>query len=162
MSEVRVTTSLKARDVARVSFRLLVLHPVSLSLMAAGPLLLGLGAVSASGAVTSLGTTMSWLMLMVPGYGLLVSTYTAYRPGAAEVYQPAEWSFAEAGVGVSQPGRDARAEWSEFTGWRSVAGCLLLHTAPARYAVIPWRDVPEDGRAGLEALLGEHLGKRKR
>ena len=162
MNEVRLTTSLTPRDVAAVSFRLLVLHPVSLLLMAAGPLFLLLGAASGAQVLTRLGQTMAWLVVLVPLFGLFAATYNAYRPGAREVYQPAEWVFREGGVEISQPGRMAQADWSEFTGWRSVGASLLLHTALTRYVVIPWRDVPEDGRAGLESLLGEHIGPGRR
>jgi hypothetical protein len=162
MSDVRLTTSLTPKDVAGVSLRLLVLHRVSIMLMASGPVMLLVGLVPGSGAATTLGSTMVWLLILVPAYGALVSSWTAYRPGAAEVYEPAEWSFASEGLCVSQPGRDARAEWGEFRSWRSVGGCLLLYTTATRYAVIPWRDVPEGRRDDLEALLIEHLGTRRR
>jgi hypothetical protein len=161
VSEVCLTTSLAPRDVARVSLRLLVLHRVSIMLMASGPVMLLVGLIPGTGAATTLGSTMVWLLLLVPVYGALVSSWTAYRPGAAEVYEPAEWSLSPEGVRVSQPGRDARAEWSEFRSWRSVGGCLLLYTSATRYAVIPWRDVPEGRRDEVEALLGEHLGARR-
>jgi hypothetical protein len=162
MTDVSVITSLTRRDVARVSLSLLVLHPVSLSLMVAGPLLLAVGAVSGSAAVGRLGAAMAWLLVLIPGWGLLISSYTAYRPGAAPMYEPAEWRFFEAGVDVAQPGRQARAEWGEFTGWRSVSGCLLLHTSPTRYVVIPWRDVGDAQQEGIESLLAEKVGRRKR
>jgi hypothetical protein len=162
MTEVRITTSLTRRDVAWVSLQLLVLHPVSLTLMAAGPLLLAVGVLSSSSAVARLGSTMSWLILLVPAWGLLAATYNAYRPGAAPVYEPAVWAFADSGITVAQPGREARADWDEFTGWRSIGGCLLLHRTPVRYVVIPWRDVSADARAGLEALLSERIGRRRR
>lgn len=162
MSEVRLTTSLRPRDVAAVSFRLLVGHPVSLLLMAAGPIFLLVGAASGAGAITRLGLTMSWLVVLVPVFGLFAATYNAYRPGASQVYEPAEWTFSEGGVLISQPGRDAEAEWAEFTGWRAVGGALLLHTALARYVVIPWRDVPLEERPMLEGMLAERLGRGRR
>jgi hypothetical protein len=162
MSEVRLTTSLRRRDVAVASFRLLVLHPVSLLLMAAGPIFLIVGAASGAGTITRLGLTMSWLILLVPVFGLFAATYNAYRPGATAVYEPAEWTFADRGVSISQPGREARAEWEEFTGWRTVGRSLLLHTAPTRYAVIPWRDVAEGERPVLEGLLAERIGPCRR
>jgi hypothetical protein len=162
MNEVRFTTTLRPRDVAVVSLRLLVLHPISITLMAAGPLLMLLGSMPGGDTVYRLGSTMVWLVVLVPVYGLLIASWTAYRPGATPIYDPAEWTFSDDGIWVTQPGRDAKAEWSEFTGWRSVAGCLLLHTAPTRYVVLPWRDLAPQERDALEALLTEHLGARKR
>jgi hypothetical protein len=162
MSDVRFTTSLRRRDVAGVSFRLLVLHPVSLLLVAAGPLFLIVGAASGAGTITRLGFTMSWLIVLVPLFGVFAATYNAYRPGAAQVYESAEWTFSDGGVRISQPGRDAEAGWDEFTGWRTVGESLLLHTALARYVVIPWRDVAEADRPVLEGLLAERIGPGRR
>jgi hypothetical protein len=162
MNDIRVVTTLEPRDVMRVSLSLLVLHPVSIALMAAGPVLLASGALSGSEVIASLGQTMVWLVVLVPVWGLLAATYSSYRPGAASVYEPAEWSFTEDGADVSHPAGAAHAEWAEFTGWRSVADSLLLHTSPSHYVVIPWRDVPPGSRGDLERLLTEHIGLRRR
>lgn len=162
MSGVCLTTTLKARDVFGVSLWLLVAHPVSLTLMASGPVLLAGGALSGSAAVAHLGETMAWLVVLVPAFGLLAATYAAYRPGPGSLYESASWEFTDDGVIVSREAGGTRAEWSDFTGWRSVAGFLLLHTSGARYAVIPWRDVPPGARAELEALLAKRIGLRRR
>lgn len=162
MSDVRLTTSLRPKDVFLLSLRLLVVHPVSLTLMAAGPVLLAVGGVSGSVTVRHLGETMAWLVVLVPAFGVLAATYAAYRPGSGATCESATWVFSEDGVVVSRADGDARAEWSEFTGWRSVAGYLLLHTSGARYVIIPWRDAPAGARTDLEALLGERIGPRRR
>jgi hypothetical protein len=162
VSGVRVTTTLRPRDVFGVSLWLLIAHPVSLTLMAAGPVLLAGGALSGSVAVEHLGETMAWLVALVPAFGVLAATYAAYRPGSGSLYESASWDFTDDGVIVSREAGDTRAEWPDFTGWRSVAGFLLLHTSGARYAVIPWRDVPPGARAGLEDLLATRIGLRRR
>ncbi len=162
MSEVRVATTLSRRDVGRVSFARLTFHPVSLTLIAAGPVLAIGGLASGSDAVARLGLTMAWLVLIVPAFGVLAASFATFRPGASRVYEPAAWTFGEDGVGISQPDRDARAEWADFTGWRTIAGCLLLNTAPSRYVIIPWRDVPSGEVETLKALLTEHIGARRR
>ena len=162
MNAVTFTTDLRPRDVLLVSLRLLVLHPVSLTLAAAGPVLFALGTISGSETVTRLGSTMSWLLVLVPAFGVLAASYAAYRPGSAKVYEPARWRMDESGVDVSQPGREAHAQWDEFTGWRSVGARLLLHTSPSRYVVLPWRDLSEGTRPEVEALLARELGARRR
>jgi hypothetical protein len=162
VTEVRVTTSLSPRDVLRVSFSLIFVHPVSVALMAGGPVLLVVGLLAGSQVVERLGSTMAWLVVLVPAWALLSATWSAFRPEAAAVYESADWTFREEATDVARSGGSARAEWDEFTGWRSVAGCLLLHTTPSHYVVIPWRDVPEGSREGLERLLTAKIGRRKR
>ncbi len=162
MNGVTFTTDLRPRDVFAVSLRLLVFHPVSITLIVAGPALFALGAVSGSETVTRLGSTMSWLVVLVPAFGLLAASYSAYRPGSGKLYQPAQWRMGDHGVDVAQPGREARAQWQEFTGWKSVGAYLLLHTAATRYVVLPWRDLAEGTRPEVEALLARELGARRR
>jgi hypothetical protein len=160
--EVRIQTTLTPRDVARVSRVLVLRNPMSILLMSAGPVCLAIGLASGSGPYTRFGLTMVWLVLLVPAFAWLAGTFNAYRPGARDIYEPAEWTFGEAGIGIRQPGREARADWSEFPKWRSAGQCLLLHTSHTRYVVIPWRDVPAAGREELEELLTGSIGKRKR
>jgi hypothetical protein len=161
VSAVRLTTTLTRIDVAKVSFLMMVLHPLSLTMIGAGPVSLLLGLATHAVVFTRLGETMVWLVVLVPGFGLLAAMYNAYRPGNGVVFIPAQWTFSEEGVAIKQPGRDARASWGEFTKWRTAAGCLLLHTSPTRYVVIPWRDVPPGERPALEALLRRRLKSRQ-
>jgi hypothetical protein len=160
--EVVVDAHVTPRDLFRVSLELLLRNPVSLTLIVAGPVLWAFGSVSGSAVVTRLGSTMSWLVLLVPAFALLIASYAAYRPGASDLYAQARWTFREDSVDVDQPSRSARAEWSEFTGWRTAAGSYLLHTSPKRYVVLPMRDVAEGDRADLESLFAAALGLRRR
>jgi hypothetical protein len=162
MSAVSVTTTLTSRDVLRVSFMRLVFQRVGLTLIGAGPVLAVVGVVTGSGSLTRLGLTATWLVVLVPAFGALSASFTAFRPGAAGVYEPAVWTFGEEGARITQPGRDARADWTEFRNWSSIAGCLLLYTARSHYVIIPWRDVPAGEVETLQALLGEHIGDRRR
>jgi hypothetical protein len=162
VSAVVVQARLTAREVWRVSLDLVLRNPISLALVAGGPLLWLLGTVSTSADVTKLGETMSWLVVLIPAFALLVATFAAYRPGTGELYVPATWTFAESGIDIEQPGRHAHAEWSDFTGWKTVAGCYLLHTSVSRYVLVPAASLAPAQRTDLEALLSEKLGRRMR
>ena len=162
MTGAAFTTDLRPRDVFLVSLRLLVIHPVSITLVVAGPVLFALGALSGSETVTRLGSTMSWLVVLVPAFGLLAASYSAYRPGSGKVYERAQWRMDDDGVDVAQPGREAHAQWEEFTGWKSLGAYLLLHTSPTRYVVLPWRDISDGTRSDVEAMLTRDLGERRR
>jgi hypothetical protein len=141
---------------------LLLRNPVSVMLMVAGPLLWLLGLVAGSAVIGRLGQTMAWLVLLIPAFAVLVGSYAAYRPGASRIYGPVRWTFDEDSIDIEQPERRARAEWREFSGWRSAAGCYLLHTDPRHYVLVPMRDVPEADRAVLESLLVSKLGPHRR
>jgi hypothetical protein len=162
VSTVVVEARLTAREVWRVSVDLVLRNPISLTLIVAGPLLWLLGTVSTSADVTRLGETMSWLVVLVPAFSLLVGTFAAYRPGTGDLYVPVTWTFVDAGIDVDQPGRRARAEWSEFTGWKTVAGCYLLHTSVRQYVLVPAAGLTPEQRTDLDALLSEKLGRRMR
>jgi hypothetical protein len=159
---VVVEAHVAPRDLLGVSATLMLRNPVSVMLMAAGPLLWLLGLVSGSVVVGRLGETMIWLVVLVPAFAALVASYAAYRPGAAELYAPVRWEFAEEAVEIMQAQRCARADWGEFTGWRTVAGCYLLHTSASRYVVVPGRGVGDADREALEALFTKMLGRRRR
>lgn len=137
-------------------------HPVTLTVLAAGPLLWLLGAFSGSAVISELGRTISWLVLLVPVFSVLAGSYAARRPGSSELYVPVRWTFAEDWIGLEQADRHARADWTEFRSWRSAAGCYLLHTSAQRYVIVPIRDVRESDRSDLEALFAAKLGARRR
>lgn len=158
MNDIAFTSTLRPSDYRRVSALLMVSHPLSIIVMAAGPVLWGVGSLTASRIVVEFGRTMSWLVIGVPIAGILIGWYAAYRPSATEIYEPALWEFSDDGVSVHQHVRDAFAAWDDFERWRRVAGCYLLHTGPQRYVIIPSRDVPADRRADFEALLKRHVG----
>ncbi len=162
MTGIRVKTTLTPRDVMRVSAVLVFRNRMSVMLLAVGPLWFVLGLWSGHETVMRLGATLLWIVPIVPALALLAGSYSAYRPGGRATYESAEWVFGAEGVEIAQPGRDARAEWGDFTRWRSAGACLLLHTTKRRYVIIPWRDVPDDERGGLEELLGEKIGGRRR
>jgi hypothetical protein len=159
---IRVTTTLTPRDVARATATLVFRNRISLPLLAIGPLWFVLGSLTGYELVARQGAALLWLVPLVPAFALLAATYNAYRPGSRVIYEPAEWTFADDGVRITQPGRDALAVWTDFDRWRSAAGCLLLHTTRSRYVIIPWRDVPQPQLEELEALLGERIGRRRR
>lgn len=162
MSAIHVASTLTQTDVARVSRSLVLRKPLSISAMSVGPVCLAIGLSTGSGPYTRFGLTLVWLVLIVPVFAWLAGTYNAYRPASREIYEPTEWTFDEDGALIAQPGRLARAEWSEFVRWRTAGGSLLLHTTRMHYIVIPWRDVADADREPLEVLLEEHIGRLKR
>lgn len=151
-----------ARDLFRVSFQLVLRGRLVPTILAAGPVLWAVGAAGGSPTLARLGATVSWLILLVPAFAVLVGTNSAYRPGSGALYEPTRWTFADEGVEIVQPDRTAHAEWSEFVRWRHVARCYLLYTARRRYVVLPERDVAPTSRPQLELLLEAKLGAGKR
>lgn len=162
MAAISFTSRLEPRDVMWVAVRLLLRHSLSVMALASGPVFLLVGLSGGSPQVTELGRALSWLLLALPAFAFLVGTFNAYRPGSGRLYEPVEWSFADEGIETAHPGRRAHVEWSEFRSWRVSAGCYLLDIARRRYLAIPQRDVPQQMRSELEALLAEHLGAKRR
>lgn len=156
-----VDSSLRPGDYFRVAVALVLRNPASLALFVSGPLLWGVGAAAGSNVVIDLGERMSWLVILVPAFAALVGSFSAYRPGSSSLYEKARWTFGLEGIVIEQPSRCARAEWDEFRSWRAAAGCYLLHTTARDYLVVASRDVPEERREDLEALLAEKLGARR-
>lgn len=159
---VVIEAPLRPRDVLSVSTVLVLRNPVSILMMAAGPLLYLAGIAAGAEVLVRLGTTMSALVLLVPAFALLAGLYAAFRPGTAQLYEPAHWEFSDDGVDVEQAQRRARAEWTEFSGWRAVAGRRLLHTSARHYVVLPVGQLSDAQRAGLDELLLRRLGARRR
>lgn len=151
-----------ARDVMGVAVRIFLRNGITILAMAAGPVFWLVGVTGGSPDVTRLGLSLMPLLAGVPAFGLLVGSYSAYRPGASELYAPAEWTFDDAGADVAHPGRRARVAWDEFLSWRFSGGCYLLYTARSRYLVLPARDIAADDRPRFEELLETHLGARRR
>jgi hypothetical protein len=159
--EIVVVSSLTARDVFLVAASVILRHRLAFMAMAAGPVFWLVGVVTASAEVVRVATLFLLLTVGVPAFAALVASYSAYRPGSAGLYSPAEWRFDESGIDVVQPDRCARVEWAGLASWRSAAGCYLLDVKRARYLVFPRRDVPEGERAAFEALLIGKLGPRR-
>jgi hypothetical protein len=158
VADVRLTP----RDVMAVSVRLLLLHRLSLTAIASGPVLWLAGVAGGSSDVTRLGLALLWLVVLVPFFAFLVGTFNAYRPGAEELYAPVGYTFGDEGVEIEQPQRRARADWGEFRSWRRVGGRYLLDVSKTRYLVVPQETVPETARAAFAELLEAHLGPRRR
>ena len=160
MMPIVFTAKLTQRDYMWLALRLALVHRVSLTVMLSGPVLWGVGWLTHSPTLMQFGATMSWLIAGVPLVGLLTGAYIAYRPSAGDLFVPVEYALSEPGVEITQAGRTAFAEWSEFVGWRRVGAFYLLHTTPARYLVIPARAVPAERAGDLQALLDAHLPRR--
>lgn len=159
---VIIEPPLRPRDVLSVSTVLVLRNPVSILVMAAGPLLYLAGIAMGAGVLVRLGTTMSALVILVPAFALLAGLYAAFRPGTAQLYEPARWTFSDDGVDVEQTQRCARAEWNEFSAWRAVAGRRLLHTSARHYIVLPVGQLSDAQRTELDGLLLRRLGARRR
>lgn len=162
MNPVVVEARLTTRDVMVASIATVLGNRLTPTLLAAGPVLWSVGAVTGSDPVMRFGATLSWLLVLVPAFALLVGMNSAYRPGSGELYEPARWTFTQDAVEIDQAGRSARADWSEFVGWKRAAGRYLLYTGPRRYVVVPAQGLPEVDHASLESLLSERLGARRR
>jgi hypothetical protein len=160
MKSISFDSTLRASDYLTVAALHMITHPISLTVMAAGPVLWGVGAVAHSRIVVAFGSTMSWLVIAVPVAVALIGTFIAFRPSAREIYDPALWVFSEDSVAVHQHLRDESARWHDFTRWSRLGGSHLLYTAPQHYVIIPSRDVPAERRDEFEQLLMERLGKR--
>jgi hypothetical protein len=161
VAPIVVDSSARPGDHFRVAVALVLRNPASLTLFVSGPVLWAVGAASGSVVVIDLGERMSWLVLLVPAFAALVGSYSAYRPGSSALYEKVRWTFSDDGVGIEQPSRHARAEWSEFSKWREAGGCYLLHTTGRHFVVVAARDVPEDRRTDFETLLAERVGGRR-
>lgn len=159
---VVVTSSMRPRDQARVATMVVLRSPVAVLLLLSGPALWAYGAAARSTQLHGAGALMSWLLLLVPVFAALVGSYSAYRPGSSELYEPVTWTFAEDGIDIEQPSRRARALWGEFSSWRLVSGCFLLHTRKRSYVIVAVRDVPAADRARFERLLWSKLGRPRR
>ncbi len=157
METISFVSTLRRSDYVRVAAILMVTHPLSVVVMAAGPVLWAAGALAGSGVVAQFGRTMSWLVIAVPVGSVLIGSYAAYRPSAGEMYETALWEFSPDGVSVHQHVNDAFAPWEDFMRWRRAAGCYLLLTGPQRYVIIPMRDVPAERRAEFEQMLTRHV-----
>lgn len=162
MEPVSFTSRLAARDVMRVSTRLLLRHNISILAMAVGPVFWLVGLAGSSEQVTRLGLSLMPLLVAVPGLAFLVGSLSAYRPGTSELYEPVEWTFADESIEIRHPGRSARAEWEEFRSWRFAGGCYVLHTTRTHYLLVPARDVGDERRVAFEELLTSHLGPKHR
>lgn len=159
VASVAFQSTLARRDFLRAGVVLALRNPLTLTAMASGPVLWAAGTLAGGGPIARLGVSLMFLVVAVPIAAVLAGSYAAYRPRSSELYEPVGWEFAEDGVHVHQDGRDAFAEWSEFTGWRKVAGCYLLHTSQRKYVVIPASAVPPERAADFEALLTGHTGR---
>ena len=155
---ITFTTTLERSDFLTVATVLAVRNPLSLTAMASGPVLVLAGTLAGGHMVRDFGLSLMFLIVAVPVAGVLAGAYAAYRPGASELFAEVEWEFSEAGVRIRQQGEDTFAEWGEFTGWRRVANCYLLHTALRKYVVLPRSGVPAARRDEFEALLTERVG----
>jgi hypothetical protein len=160
--EVVVVSSMQPRDQFRVATLMVLRSPAGIVLLMSGPALWAYGTVARAATVHQVGAVMSWLLVLVPAFAALVGSFTAYRPGSSELYEPVTWRFTQDGIDIAQPSRRARAAWDEFSAWRVVAGCYLLHARGRRYVAIAVRDVPEADRARLESLLTARLGRHRR
>lgn len=159
MAPIEFTSRLARGDFLRVGVVLALRNPLALTAIASGPVLWAAGTLAGGGTVARFGASLLVLVPAVPIAGVLAAAYATYRPGAAELFEPVGWEFAEAGVRVHQEGRDAFAEWDEFTGWRKVAGCYLLHTSARKFVVLPASAVPAERVADFEALLTGKAGR---
>jgi len=159
---VTVDSRLTPRDVWKLTALLVMGHRLTPTLLLAGPVLFAVGTATASLRLVQLGAAVSWLLMLVPLYAALTATYAAYRPGAAEVFAPATWTFTDDGIVIEQADRNARATWTEFERWRSVSGFYLLHTTARRYVIVSGAGLTGADRTTLEALLTDHLGAARR
>jgi hypothetical protein len=159
---IHADVRLAQRDVMAVSSRLLLVHRLSLTAIASGPVLWLTGIAGGSAEVTRLGLALLWLVVLVPFFAFLVGTFNAYRPGTGELYEPVRYDFADGGVEIEQPGRRAHADWDEFRSWRTVGAFYLLDVSKSRYLLVPKSAVPAAERTALEALFEDHLGARRR
>lgn len=159
---VVVTSSLRPRDSFRVAATIVLRNRLSGSLLILGPAMWTFGTITRSAAMSGYGARMSLLIVAVPIFAALVGSYTAYRPGSSELYEPATWTFAPEGIEIEQRSRRAHASWDEFSSWRLVDDCYLLNTDRRRYVMVSVRQVTAPERARLEALLEAKLGRRRR
>jgi len=159
---VVVSSSMRPRDHFRVASLVVLRSPVAVLLLMSGPALWAYGTAARSAQLHDAGALMSWLLLLVPAFAALVGSYSAYRPGSSELYEPVTWTFAADGIDIEQPSRRARASWDEFTSWRVVSGCYVLHTRKRSYVTVVARDVPAGDRDRFERLLRSRLGRPRR
>lgn len=163
MSEpVVVHSSLRPRDYFRVAVIQVLGNRLSASLLISGPALWTFGIISRSAIVAGYGARLSWVIVALPAFAALIGSYTAYRPGSAELYEPATWTFTSTRIDIEQPSRSARANWDEFTSWRIVQDCYLLHTDRRNYVIVSARDLAASERARLEELLDGKLDRHRR
>ena len=159
--EIVVVSTLTPRDVFRVSVTLILRHRLAYMAMAAGPVFWLVGFVTASAEVIRVGALFLILTAAVPLFAALVASYSAYRPGSRDLFDPAQWRFSEAGIDIVQPERCARAEWADFASWRTTRSSYILDVKRSRYLVFPRRDVVEGDRAEFATLLTAKLGERR-
>jgi len=154
---IAFTSKLTKRDLLRVGLVTSLANPLSLTAMASGPVLWLAGTAAGGGAVRDFGLSLMFLIVAVPIAGLLAGVYAAYRPAAAELYTPVSWVFSDAGVELTVETEVSFADWDEFTGYRKLAGCYLLHTSTRNYVVLSAEGVPQERREDFESLLSTKL-----
>jgi len=150
------------REVFLVAAAVTLRARLTLTALAAGPILWLAGTVAGSDGVTRTGLTLLPISVGAAAVVLLAASYAAYRPGSSEVYSAADWTFRDSGIDIERPEERRRAEWADFRSWRALAGCYLLYITRTSYLVLPMRGIPEGDRADFEGLLSEKLGPRRR
>lgn len=159
---VVVRSRLRPRDYFLVAVMQVLRNRLSVSLLISGPAMWTFGIITRSAVVAGYGARLSWVIVALPAFAALVGSYTAYRPGSAELYEPATWTFTPEGIDIEQPSRSARASWDEFTSWRIVERCYLLYTDRRSYVIVGASELPAGERVRLEELLDGKLGRHRR
>lgn len=161
MPAVSFTSSPTSRDVFRAAVVVTLRARLTMTALAAGPVLWLVGVLAGNDGIARTGLTLLPLTLGAVAVVLLAASYAAYRPGASEVYAAARWTFDDQGIDIERAAERRRADWDEFRSWRIAGGAYLLNVTRSRYVVLPLRDVPEAERPVFEALLTQMLGARR-
>jgi len=162
MPAVSFRSAPTSRDVFLVAVAVTLRARLTMTALAAGPVLWFVGLLASSQVVTRTGITLLPLAIGAVAVVLLAASYAAYRPGSSEVYAGARWTFDDSGIDIEGADGRRRAQWGDFRSWRTAGGCYVLHVTRSRYLVFPVRDVPEAQRAAFEDLLTGKLGPRRR